>query len=127
MCGCWSLGGQNAAESWPGYRPSRAAYLPFFLVVHVAAVVVGRSALGLDTNFYFAAAGFHVWPFGLFFGPYYFLAVITLFTHLGCAAYWRTQSQRRIVRVAAVVLPVGLGSVASLLIGLLDGGCACKI
>lgn len=126
MCGCWSLGGQNAAESWP-VTGRHGRLSPFFLVVHVADVVVDRSALGLDTNFYFAAAGFHVWPFGLFFGPYYFLAVITLFTHLGCAAYWRTQSQRRIVHVATVLLPVGLGSVASLLIGLLDGGCACKI
>lgn len=36
----------------------------------------------VDTNFYFAAAGFHVPPNQLLFGPYYFLAVLALFTHL---------------------------------------------
>ncbi|MFS2216272.1 hypothetical protein ACEN9H_11915 [Massilia cellulosiltytica] len=32
-----------------------------------------------------AAAGLHVWPFVLFFVPYYFLAVAALFVHVGCA------------------------------------------
>jgi succinate dehydrogenase/fumarate reductase cytochrome b subunit len=64
-------------------------YLAFFLVVHVGAVLYGRLALGLDTNFYFAAAGFHVQPYEWFFAPYYTLAVFSLFAHLGCALYWR--------------------------------------
>ena len=51
----------------------------------VGAVLVARSLGGLDTNFYFAAAGLHVWPFALFFAPYYFLAVAALFAHVGCA------------------------------------------
>jgi hypothetical protein len=99
-------------------QATSGTYLAFFLLVHISAVLVGRSVLGLDTNFYYAAAGFHVQPFQLFFAPYYFLAVVALFTHLGCAAYWRVRSQPRIVRIATVALPMGLGSAAALLIGL---------
>jgi succinate dehydrogenase/fumarate reductase cytochrome b subunit len=60
------------------------AYLAFFLAVHVVSILVGRSVLGLDTNFYFAAAGLNVLPYPLFFVPYYGLAVTALFTHLAC-------------------------------------------
>lgn len=60
------------------------AYVALFLAIHVGAVLAGRMS-GLDTNFYFAAAGLHVWPFVLFFVPYYFLAVAALFVHLGFA------------------------------------------
>ena len=44
-------------------------YLAAFLLIHVSAVAVGRLALELDTDFRFAAAGFHVvgWPW--FFAP----------------------------------------------------------
>ncbi|NIA52168.1 hypothetical protein HAV22_00685 [Massilia sp. TW-1] len=61
------------------------AYIALFLAIHVGAVLAARIVGGLDTNFYFAAAGLHVWPFVLFFAPYYFLAVAALFAHLGCA------------------------------------------
>jgi succinate dehydrogenase/fumarate reductase cytochrome b subunit len=60
------------------------AYLGFFLLVHVVSVLFGRAVLGLDTNFHFAAAGLQVWPYPLFFVPYYGLAVAALFTHLAC-------------------------------------------
>ena len=59
-------------------------YLAFFLLVHVVSVLAGRAVLGLDTNFYFAAAGLQVRPYPLFFVPYYGLAVTALFTHLAC-------------------------------------------
>jgi succinate dehydrogenase/fumarate reductase cytochrome b subunit len=59
-------------------------YLAFFLLVHVVSVLAGRVMLGLDTNFYFAAAGLQVKPYPLFFVPYYGLAVAALFTHLAC-------------------------------------------
>jgi succinate dehydrogenase/fumarate reductase cytochrome b subunit len=60
-------------------------YLGFFLLVHVVSVLAGRSMLGLDTNFYFAAAGLQVDFYPLFFVPYYGLAVAALFVHLACA------------------------------------------
>ncbi|HLL10900.1 MAG TPA: hypothetical protein VK570_07575, partial [Rubrivivax sp.] len=88
---------------WRGWKQRRGALawlqaisgivLALFLIVHVAAVLFARAAFGLDTNFYFAAAGFHVAPFQFFFGPYYFLAVLALFTHLGCAAFWHMRGR----------------------------------
>jgi succinate dehydrogenase/fumarate reductase cytochrome b subunit len=65
-------------QAWSG------AYLAFFLLVHVVSVLAGRAVLGLDTNFYYAAAGLQVRPYPLFFAPYYGLAVAALFVHLCC-------------------------------------------
>ncbi|HYW55445.1 MAG TPA: hypothetical protein VE934_00670 [Polaromonas sp.] len=97
-------------------QAASGAYLSFFLAVHVGAVLFGRAALGLNTNFYFAAAGFHVAPFQFFFAPYYFLAVLALFTHLGCAAYWQSEGRPRLARALMVVVPCAVGAVISLLI-----------
>lgn len=91
-------------------------YLAVFLLNHVGAVLVARSVLRLDTNFYFAAAGFHVWPFQFFFAPYYTLGVLAVFTHLGCALYWRLSGSSRSTRSLALALPVGVGLVVALLI-----------
>ena len=57
-------------------------YLAFFFVFHLTAVFGGRFLLHLDTNFYFGAAGLNVFPFNLFFIPYYGLAIISVFGHL---------------------------------------------
>lgn len=62
-------------------------YIATFLLIHVGAVLTARST-GVDTNFYFAAAGMHVPGFIWFFVPYYGLALFSLFAHAGCAAYW---------------------------------------
>ncbi len=90
------------------------AYLGFFLLAHVSAILFGRTVFNLDTNFYFAAAGFHVHPYQFFFAPYYFFAVLALFTHLGCALYWQAKSN--VARKLAITLPILLGSVIALLI-----------
>ncbi len=92
------------------------AYLAFFFLNHVGAVILGRTVLHLDTNFYFAAAGFHVPPFQFFFAPYYFLAVLALFIHLGCNLYWRFQTKPQLTRLLAVGIPTSIGFVISLLI-----------
>jgi len=65
-------------------------YLAAFVILHALAVLSGRAMLGLDTDFSFAAAGFHVpgWPW--YFWPYYTLAIFALLTHVGCAIYWST-------------------------------------
>ena len=88
----------------------------FFLLLHVGAVLYGRTVLNLDTNFYFAAAGFHVPPNQFFFAPYYFLAVLALFTHLGCAAYWHLQASPPRTRAVAIALPMVVGGAISLLL-----------
>jgi len=77
-------GRQRRRGVLPWLQAGSGAYVALFLAIHVLAVLAGRAG-GLDTNFHFAAAGLHVWPFVLFFVPYYFLAVVALFVHLGCA------------------------------------------
>ncbi|KQY16145.1 hypothetical protein ASD28_22085 [Massilia sp. Root133] len=94
------------------------AYVALFLAIHVAAVLAGRAG-GLDTNFHFAAAGLHVWPFVLFFVPYYFLAVAALFVHLGCALA-RRAGERRVV-VAALAAGIGVIT-AAVIVTILAGG-----
>lgn len=105
---------RRGAVAW--LQAASGAMLAFFLLVHVGAVLYGRGVLGLDTNFYYAAAGFHVAPYPWFFGPYYFLAVLALFAHVGCAAYWRWAAAPRRYRRAALVVPVIIGAVVALLI-----------
>jgi hypothetical protein len=100
----------------PWLQAGSGAYLAFFFLAHVGAVIFGRTVLHLDTNFYYAAAGFYVPPFQFFFAPYYFLAVLALFTHSGCALYWQLHARSRAARVLAVAIPSGVGLVVSLLI-----------
>lgn len=100
----------------PWAQALSGAYLAFFLIIHVGAVLFGRTALNLDTNFYYAAAGLHVAPYQFFFAPYYFMAVAALSLHLGCAAYWRLKSHPPLARLVAVAIPSSLGLVISLVI-----------
>lgn len=99
------------------------AYLAFFLVVHVSAVLGGR-AMGLDTNFYFAAAGYQQLLTALFFVPYYFLAVLALFTHIGCAAYWLTRDANPHLAVRLLQGTIALGLILSLAISACLAGLA---
>jgi succinate dehydrogenase/fumarate reductase cytochrome b subunit len=116
------LRGWRERRGWvPWLQAGSGAYLAFFLLNHVGAVLYGRT-LGLDTNFYYAAAGLHVPPFQFFFAPYYFLAVLALFTHLGCALYWQVQSGSSTARRLAVAVPTTVGAVLSLMIVLAMAG-----
>jgi hypothetical protein len=47
----------------------------------------GRVIFHLDTNIYFGAAGINLFPFNLFFIPYYFLSITAIFTHIACIHY----------------------------------------
>lgn len=75
------------------FQALSGGYLAYFLLVHVGAVLFGRAALKLDTNFYYAVAGMHVPPFQYYFVPYYFLAVVAIFGHLACAVHWLTRDK----------------------------------
>lgn len=118
ISGLWFVirGWKQRSGLVPWLQAGSGAYLAFFLLVHVGAVLFGRSVLNLDTNFYYAAAGLHVPPNQYFFAPYYFLAVLALFTHLGCAAYWQLQTALRSSRTFAVGGAVVVGGILSLLI-----------
>lgn len=85
------------------------AGLSLFLMLHVSAVLFGRMR-GLDTNFYFAAAGFHFGRYWLFFAPYYLAAVLLIHLHVGCALYWRVGVRWR---GAALTIAASAGAVLS--------------
>ena len=103
-------------------QAASGAYLALFLLIHVGAVLAGRTMLDLDTNVHFAAAGLQIWPYQLFFVPYYFLAVAAVFAHLGCALARRAGPAPR-ARALAVALPLSAGIViSSLVVVALMGG-----
>jgi hypothetical protein len=54
--------------------------------------------------------------FRYYFGPYYFLAVLSLFIHLGCALYWKLQASSRKTRILAIAVPSTIGCIISMLI-----------
>jgi succinate dehydrogenase/fumarate reductase cytochrome b subunit len=111
-------GRQRRRGLLPWLQAASGAYIALFLAIHVSAVLVARSAGGLDTNFHFAAAGLHVWPYVLFFAPYYFLAVTALFVHLGCALAWRIRAGRMAaVGLASIVGIVAAGAIVAALLG----------
>lgn len=92
------------------------AYLAFFLLIYVLAVLSGRVVFKLDTNFYYAAAGLNITPFQAFFLPYYFLAVVALFTHVACALHWLgrarfTERIRNNVGYVAILLGIVLSAI----------------
>lgn len=107
---------RTGAVAW--LQAASGTYIAFFLLVHVAAVLFGRSVLRLDTNFFYAAAGLHVQPYQWFFAPYYFLAVAALFAHLGCAAYWQFYESRPRRAASVLAAAVGVGVLSSALITL---------
>lgn len=106
----------------PRIQAASGAYLAAFLLLHVSAVLAGRIVLKLDTDFRFAAAGFHVWPFPIFFIPYYFCAVLAFFTHLACAGWRHADPARPRLRLAFLSAPIALGLLVAVLIPLCLGG-----
>ena len=82
-------------------------YLSFFLIVHVAAVIYGRQ-IGLDTNFYFAAAGMNLYPVSLVFIPYYFFAVAAIALHLSSLHYLKTKSKKVSYSIAIIGVVVSI-------------------
>lgn len=113
-----ATGATMAIKSWRERRGIVAwvqavsgLYVAAFLLIHVSSVMLGRIVFGLDIDFRFAAAGFHVagWPW--YFMPYYFLAVFGLFVHVGCALYWNLGAGSWQSGRIALVAMTGLGAV----------------
>jgi hypothetical protein len=97
----WSTGLLLAIQRWrrPVARSTRlqkaqilsGLVLSLFLPIHVISVLQGRAA-GLDTNFYFAAAGLHAPESAPWFVTYYGLAVMALILHLFIAVTPRSRA-----------------------------------
>lgn len=73
---------KKSLSFWPKVQLWSGVYMAFFLLIHVTAVLVGRTVLDLDTNFYFGAAGLNSYPVNLFFIPYYGMAILSFFGHI---------------------------------------------
>lgn len=105
----WRTRGQRRAGlgRWQGLS---GVILALFVINHVGAVWGGRLLLGLDTNYHFAAAGFHAGYAG-FFVPYYFLGVAALFVHVACALAWRVRGRAVPGLVGALGIALAAGFV----------------
>jgi hypothetical protein len=103
------LSGMIARRDW---QVISGLYMSIFLTIHVSAILGGRIIQGLDTNLWFGAAGFHVWPWQFFFIPYYGLAIIAFFTHMGFV-------MRRVFGLDAVKPAFWIGSVIAVAVLLL--------
>lgn len=86
------------------------AVLALFLLNHVGAVWGGRLLHGLDTNYHFAAAGFHA-GYAAFFVPYYFLGVAAFFVHAACALAWRMRGRAAPLAVGTLGIALAAGFV----------------
>lgn len=102
-----SMSGFDKLHLWSGL------YLAVFFLIHVGAVLSGRLLLNLDTNYYFGVAGLNTFPFNLFFGPYYGLAILAFFGHLAAVHQKKMtvrvlglspDEQSRVILAAGIVL-----------------------
>jgi hypothetical protein len=98
-------------KGWTKWQIWSGLYMAFFFAMHVSAVMIGRFLLKLDTDLYFGAAGLNVFPFNLFFVPYYSLAILAFFTHIASihaqkSTHQNADSQAKIILVAGAICTV---------------------
>ncbi len=108
--------GRFAVLSWSGL------YLIGFLIIHLTAVAFGRYVQDVDTNLYFASAGYRSLPAALFFYPYYALAVFAAFAHFGSVIWLRTRASKPAFANTAYRLGLYGGAALALIITLLMSG-----
>ena len=105
-------------QIWTGF------YLAFFLLIHVGAVLSGRYILGLDTNFYFGAAGLNTFPLNLFFMPYYGLAIFSFFGHVSAIHHQKIEKKilgLTVEQQSKFILLIGIIFTVLILFGLTNG------
>jgi hypothetical protein len=110
-----------APSRWERLQVWSGLYLAGFLVVHLTAILVGRFVLGLDTNFYFGAAGMNAFPTILFFVPYYVSAIMAVAGHI--AAVHVRKATRNFVGLTPqqqglAILAVGAGVTIAVFYGM---------
>jgi len=108
----WRMRGRNL---WLKIQLFSGGYLVFFMLNHTVAALLTRYGLGLDTNFYWAAATVNISPFKWFFAPYYALAIIAIFAHIGASL------QQKQVRVGLVALIAGPAIAGLILVAFMGG------
>lgn len=94
----WALWRRGPRGPWQWAQLLSGAGILFFIVQHLPAFAVARFGFGLDTTFFWPASVMRG-ALALYFTPYYFVGVLSLFVHLGCAV--RMLLMRRGMRNAA--------------------------
>ena len=113
-----AIGFFNRLQHWTGL------YLSAFFLIHLSAVLGGRYILDLDTNLYFGVAGLNTFPFFLFFGPYYGLAIAAFFGHI--AAIHSNKMNKEVLGLSVnvqskIILALGVVLTIITLYGLTNG------
>ena len=103
-----------SAEALADFFEVPSAYLAYFIIQHTAAALVTRLAIGLDTNFYWAAGTLALSPIKYYFAPYYTLAVVAIASHLIAALHFRGP---KIWHAPALMLGPAVGVVFVLVYG----------
>lgn len=96
-------------------------YMAFFIVFHVGGVFMGRLVFNLDTNFDFAAITLTK-PWIYFFLPYYGLAIMAIFTHIGCICFDIFKKSNVRLAGACLIVAVGVGAYVTYLILMMYSG-----
>ena len=97
---------------WGWTQILSGGYLAFFLLIHSSAALTTRYIVGLETNFYWAAATLNITPLQFFFTPYYTLGILSVFAHLAAAIYFGRGQKS--ARPSWIIL--GVGSAVALII-----------
>lgn len=97
-------------------QAASGTYLAVFTVLHVAWVFVGRLILNLDTNFDYASVTLSApgWMYVAI--PFYGLAIMAIFTHIGCICYDIFKKTNKRLGGAFIVIAMGAGGYVAYLI-----------
>ena len=106
----WRRWKQPAKGFWGWAQILSGFYLIFFFILHTSAALSTRYLVGLDTNFYWAAGTLNVGALKYFFAPYYFLGVLSVFTHLAAAIYFGWSGKGKIASKLILLLGVIIAS-----------------
>jgi hypothetical protein len=92
-------------RAWGRLQIASGTYIAFFILVHTSAALSARYGSHLDTNFWWPASTLAHPIMRFFFYPYYFLAVVAVFSHLAAALHFRG-TRSSLVRLLALSGPV---------------------
>jgi hypothetical protein len=106
----------SKAQLWSGL------YVAFFVLQHVLSVLYTRAVLHLDTNIFWAASVVRAMPERMYYLPYYALAPLALWTHIGMALRYAlgARSERLAAHVGTACVVLG-GSISLIVLAALLG------
>ncbi len=76
---------------WAWAQILSGGYIAFFVLMHFSSALMARHAFGIDTNFYWPGGTLVTAPLKYVFAPYYFLAALAFYTHIGAALHFNLQ------------------------------------